>query len=108
MNLSSILRRVHSPRQLSKSHLVAKTTLNDITSLRRLLLGTQTERGLASFKQAWLLVRRLAFADRTLLLRLLLARAECHHVTLAAATPVVSTGGRFWLGVMAGSVDVLS
>jgi hypothetical protein len=52
-------------------------------------------------------MRRLAFADRTLLLRFLLARAECHHVALAAATPVVSSSGGFRLGVVAGSVDVL-
>jgi hypothetical protein len=52
-------------------------------------------------------VRGLAFANRALLLDLLLARAESDHVALAAATPVVGTGGGLWLGVVAGSVDVL-
>jgi hypothetical protein len=82
--------------------------LSSITSLRGLLLVTaQTKRRLASLKQAWLLVCGLAFADRTLLLGLLLASAKSHHVALAAATPVVSTGGGLWLVVVTGSVDVL-
>ena len=82
--------------------------LNSIASLRGLLLVTaQTERRLAAFEQAGLLVRGLAFADRTLLLRLLLARAESHHVALAAATPMVSASGGLWLVMVTGSVDVL-
>jgi len=52
-------------------------------------------------------VRGLAFAGRALLLRFLLTRAESDHVALAAATPVVSASGGLWLGVVAGSVDVL-
>jgi hypothetical protein len=88
--------------------LAANRILNSIASLRGLLLVTaQAECRLAAFKQAWLLVCGLAFADRTLLLGLLLARAESHHVALAAATPVVSTGGGLWLVVVTGSVDVL-
>jgi hypothetical protein len=106
MNLSS------SPSALSKTTLKQTSCSKSHTrkrhlSLRGLFLGAQTERRLAPFKQARLLVRGLAFADRTLLLRLLLARAERDHVALAAATPVVSASGGFGLGVVAWSVDVL-
>jgi len=78
-----------------------------LTPLRGLLFVAQAKRSLAPFNQARLLVPVLAFADRTLLLRLLLARAESNHVSLATATPVVSASCGFGLSVVTGSVDVL-
>jgi hypothetical protein len=68
-----------------------------------LLLVVEPKRMLAFLDQTWLLVPKLASANRALLL-LVFVGTESHHVALAAAAPVVSAS-RGFLGN--GHIDIL-